>query len=250
MPLCAIAEVEFMPRFFVNAPVNELTEITGTNAAHAVKSLRMREGDSIILCDGSGTDYHGIIVSASPDLLSVKVQSHEKSLGEPKSKIVLYQALPKADKLDFIVQKATELGVCEIVPILTERCISRPDAKSMSKKIEKLSRTALEAAKQSGRGIIPQIMPLMKFENAVLQMCQTELPLFFYECATTPLRKVVKLGAKTAAVMIGSEGGFSLEEAAFVKAQGIPAVSLGSRILRCETAPICAIAQLLYALEI
>ena len=237
-----------MPRFFVNAPVGEIAELTGADSAHAVKSLRMREGDEITLCDGAGTDYQGIIASAAPDLVEVKINLSEKSLGEPQVRIVLYQALPKADKLDFIVQKATELGACEIVPVLTERCISRPDAKTMDKKIDKLSRTALEAAKQSGRGIIPQIMPLMKLDEAALRMKNADLPLFFYECATTPLRDAVRPGIKTAAVMIGSEGGFSSEEAAFMANLGIPAITLGSRVLRCETAPICAIAQLLYAL--
>jgi len=238
-----------MPRFFLENPITDIAELTGADAAHAVKSLRMREGDEITLCDSAGTDYHGIITAAAADSLAVKIISREKSPGEPQTAITLYQAMPKADKLDFIVQKATELGVCAIVPVLTERCISRPDDKSMAKKLEKLNRTALEAAKQAGRGIIPRVLPMLKYHEAVLQMRESELALLFYECAKMPLRDAVR-PAKTVAVMIGSEGGFSPQEAAFAAENGIPPVSLGSRILRCETAPICAISQLLYALEV
>jgi len=236
-----------MPRFFTKDITGDHAVIENDDARHIAKSLRMRASDAITLCDGEGFDYYGEIVLIENERVEVRIHEKKQSPGEPSVKITLYQALPKSDKLDFIVQKAVELGACEIVPVLTSRCISRPDAKSMAKKIQRLNRTALEAAKQCGRGIIPEVAPLMEFREAIESMKRSALPILCYEGASAPLSEALHPQATDIALMIGSEGGFSSEEARLAEELGVRAVSLGKRILRCETAPICALSAILYA---
>ena len=236
-----------MPRFFTTNINGSRALIESDDARHITKSLRMHVGDSITLCDAAGLDYYGEISAISPDIVEVNILQTLPSPGEPKAKITLYQALPKSDKLEFIVQKAVELGVSEIVPTLTSRCVSRPDEKSMAKKIERLNRTALEAAKQSGRGIIPVVSHLMEFTYAINSMKHTPLPILCYEDASVPLREALGLDSPRIALMIGPEGGFSEDEVNTAQVAGVHIVSLGTRILRCETAPICALAAVMYA---
>ena len=141
-----------------------------------------------------------------------------------------------------------ELGVSRIVPVLTSRCISRPDEKTMKKKLERLRKIADEAAKQSGRGKLPEVEEMLTFKNAVLKMAKAETPVFFFEHATFPLSEVMaKHSGGTIAIMVGSEGGFSDEEAAFAVEHGLLSTSLGPRILRCETAPVAALSAIMYA---
>ena len=236
-----------MPRFFTTNINSSRAVIESDDARHITKSLRMREGDAIVLCNGEGFDYRGKISLIGHEHVEVIIYERNPSPGEPKVKITLYQALPKADKLDFIVQKAVELGAGEIVPVLTSRCISRPDEKSMTKKLERLNRTALEAAKQCGRGIVPNVAPLMEFSAAVNSMKHSALPILCYEASSIQLSKVLHPKAAGIALMIGSEGGFSADEVRLAEESGVHCVSLGSRILRCETAPLCALSAILYA---
>lgn len=239
-----------MPRFFIEPTPADHFQLTGDDARHVIKSLRMREGEALTLCDGSGVDYHSVIEGFCGDDVLVRVLSREKTGSEPAVKVTLYQALPKGEKFDFIIQKAVELGVHAIVPVLTERCVSRPDSKSMAKKLLRLQRIALEAAKQSGRGIIPEIRPLISFREAVAGMKQADRAILFYEGATEPLSAFLQGGVPDGdeiAILIGSEGGFSPEEADYAAQQGAFPASLGRRILRCETAPICALSAIFYA---
>jgi 16S rRNA (uracil1498-N3)-methyltransferase len=236
-----------MPRFFTKSITDDHAVIENGDARHIAKSLRMRAGDAITLCDGEGFDYHGEIALIEHERVEVRIHDKKPSPGEPGVKLTLYQALPKSDKLDFIVQKAVELGVREIVPVLSSRCISRPNEQSMAKKTERLNRTALEAAKQCGRGIIPQVAPLMEFSTAIESMRHHALPILCYEDADTALRTILHSQAAEIALMIGSEGGFSPEEVHLAKESGVHIASLGRRILRCETAPICALSAILYA---
>jgi len=145
-----------LPRFFIEDINSETAIISGADATHISKSLRMKVGEGITLCDMKGTDYFCEIQSIA-EIVICRVVSTEKSKTEPSVKVTLYQAIPKLDKFEMIIQKAVELGVHEIVPVLTNRCISRPDSKTMGKKIERFSKISYEAAKQSGRGIIPHI---------------------------------------------------------------------------------------------
>ncbi len=237
-----------MPRFFVCSIDSENVEITGNDARHISLSLRVKRGEELIICDGKGREAECKIVSVCPESVMLSVVSRRDSAAEPKAKVVLYQALPKFDKLEYIVQKSVELGVSKVVPVMTSRCISRPDERTMAKKLERLRKIADEAAKQSGRGKLPEVGELLSLKNAVKEMSTAELPIFFFEHAKYPLRGCMEQyhGGKIA-VLVGPEGGFSNEEAAFAETNGLLCASLGPRILRCETAPVAAISAIMYA---
>ena len=237
-----------MPRFFLEDIAGEQAHIQGDDARHITKSLRMREGEELTLCDTKGTDYRCSIETLDYEEVTVRVLEHSPSRSEVSCRIRLYQALPKGEKLEFIVQKATELGADEIVPVVTARCISRPLMRSMEKKRERLQKIAYEAAKQSGRGKIPRILPMVSFSEALEGMKQAELPLLFYEESDNPLHTILQGEPASISLMVGSEGGFTAKEAEDAQQAGIHLASLGSRILRCETAPVCALSAILYFL--
>lgn len=148
--------------------------------------------------------------------------------------------------MEWILQKAVELGASEIVPVLTERCISRPDEKSMDKKLARWQKIAVEASKQCGRGRIPAVCPLMRFSEAARALGKMEKGLFFYEKGGLPLKESLRAPAKQIGIFVGAEGGFSPEEARLAQESGAVCVSLGNRILRCETAPLAALSAILY----
>ena len=237
-----------MPRFFVESIQSDFIEITGDDARHIALSLRMKKGESLVLCDGKGTEAEAVIREAFPESVVLDITERRKSIAEPETEVVLYQALPKFDKLEYIIQKSVELGVSKIVPVMTSRCISRPDEKTMKKKLERLRKIADEAAKQSGRGKLPEVGELLSFKNAVLEMAKFETPIFFFEHAEYPLREIMekRTGGKIA-MMVGSEGGFSDDEAEFASEHGALIASLGPRILRCETAPVAALSAIMFA---
>lgn len=247
-----------MPRFFICASQigtedggAQTVRILGDDAHHITKSLRMREGDSITVCDMARTEYICRILSVGECVLA-RVESAHSSVSEPPYEAVLYQALIKGDKFDHVVQKAVECGVYRIVPVLTERCVVRLDKKDGEKKRLRWQRIAAEAAKQCGRGIIPEVSGLMYFKEAVSQAAQTECPLFCYEGEVGRSLAQAVRGYRTpgtVSLMIGSEGGFSLEEAAYATECGMCSVGLGRRILRTETASSFALACLSFAYE-
>lgn len=236
---------DFMPRFFTDDITQDIGVIRGADAVHIGRSLRMRLGDEIILCK-NGVEYISNIRSISDSEVICDITSSRKTLAEPDIEVVLYQAVPKLDKLEFIVQKATELGVSSIVPVLTKRCVSRPDAKSFEKKRERLSKIALEAAKQSGRGLIPEVSPIIDIGEAVERLCTHDVSLICYEKGGRSLSEAGLGGCKSVGVFIGSEGGFEESEAQLCIDRGITPIGLGSRILRCETAPIAAISIIMH----
>ena len=236
-----------MPRFFVENIGEQYAAIENDDAVHIIRSLRMREGDEITLSDQQGYDYKTVIKALDTDRVTVEILEKMQNTTEPKVRTVLYQALPKGDKLEFIVQKAVELGVYRIVPILTKRCISRPKAKAMERKIERLQKIALEAAKQSQRGIVPEIGELMDYADALEAISLSGKGILLYEDATRPLSDVLSPLPDEISIIVGSEGGFSTEEAEAAKEKGLDIISLGNRILRCETAPICALSAISYA---
>lgn len=237
-----------MPRFFTEEFSEDRTyaAVTGEDAAHISRVLRMREGDPITLCDMKGTDYMGIIRAADSGRVEAEIIESRPSAGEPGIQAVLFQALPKGDKMELIVQKAVELGVYRVEPVLTRRCVARPDPKAWSRKRERLQKIAWEAAKQCGRGIIPQVGELISLEEALSRMTGYDLPLFFYEQSRRPFAPALQGQWRSAALLVGSEGGFDPEEAEQAEGAGIPDVSLGSRILRCETAPIAVLSALMF----
>lgn len=221
--------------------IAETTEITGENAHHISRSLRMKPGEELILCDKRGTDFLCEITDFTSDSVFCKVKEQFPTKSEPSINLTLYQALPKLDKFELILQKAVELGIYRIVPVLTSRCISRPDEKSFRKKLERYEKIALEAAKQSGRGIIPEISGILSYKGALKEMSEQDLALMCYEHGGEKLGKLFLPSYKNISLLIGSEGGFSEDEVKQAKDNNVTPVWLGERILRCETAPLAAI---------
>ncbi len=238
-----------MPRFFVPSLAEDTITLDREAGRHIARSLRCREGDPVELCDGRGTDGAGIISAIAGEAVTVTVQERRPSRGELPCAVTLYQALPKGDKLDLIVQKAVELGVSAIVPVLTSRCVSRPDEKSFAKKRERLQKIALEAAGQSGRGMVPEVRPLLPYPATLDEMAKSGCPVLFYERATRPLGEVLAPRPPALSLLVGAEGGFSPQEAEQAAAAGLAVCTMGPRILRCETAPLYALSAIGYTYE-
>ena len=239
-----------MPKFFVSpaeAQGNFLV-LTGENAAHA-KVLRVQPGEAVVVCDGAGQDLTCVVSDVSPGQVSLVVQSREASHAEPPVFCSVYMAYAKADKLEHVIQKATELGAGEIVAFPSSRCVSRPDEKALAKKLERWQKIAASAAEQSGRGRIPQVLTVRSFRDAVLRAAESDLALFPYENERTmSLRTAIGAAEfRTASIMTGPEGGFSEDEVSMAAEAGMKICSLGPRILRCETAPLCALSAVMYA---
>ncbi len=232
------------PRFF--APIDgETAIIAGEDAKHISTVLRMKKGEPVVICDNNANDFLCRISALEKDSVELEVLESRKNDAEPGVNVTLFQCLPKSDKMDFIVQKATELGAAKIVPVLSKRCVSRPDTKSAVKKIERWQKIAEEAAKQSGRGIIPQISELTDFATAVKEYKNKDSGILFYECEGENLSKLISPKVKEIGIFVGSEGGFDPEEAQLAESSNIRLATLGKRILRCETAPIAALALLM-----
>lgn len=238
-----------MPRFFVDgAPAEGRIAVTGDDAHHISRVLRMQPGETLTICDGNGTDYDCVLEKLAGGAAVCRVTAQHPSCGEPTVEATLFMALPKGDKMDLIVQKAVELGACRVVPYVASRSVSRPDAKSLSKKTERWRKIAREAAMQCGRGRVPTVEDCLPFAEAVPAAATADMPLFFYENEKeTAIRAALSARPfQTAALMIGPEGGFADGEAACACAAGLLPVSLGPRILRCETAPLAALAAVMY----
>jgi len=234
-----------MAWFFADSNVTDKYSITGEDAQHIKKSLRMREGEKLSLVSCDKTEHLCEIVSLGENV-EVRVLSSKPCEQEPTVKVTLYQGLTKGDKMDFIIQKAVELGVTEIVPILTSRCISRPDEKSMKKKTLRFQKIALGAAQQSRRGIVPEIKPLLTLKEAAEKAKEDDLSIVFYECGGEKLSTLLSKSPKNISIFIGSEGGFEESEIEALKSQGTVTATLGKRILRAETAPLAALSAIMF----
>lgn len=224
--------------------VSEKIYLNEEQSRHITKSLRMKKGDMLTVCTGDGNDYGCIIDEISKDGARLAVCYKQASDSEADIKISLYQGVPKGDKFEDIIQKCTELGVYEIIPVLTKRCVSRPQEKQAEKKRQRYARIALEAAQQSGRGIVPEIKKMTELKTAVSQ-CEADIKIVFYEGGGEPLSALIKKGAKSAAIFIGPEGGFEKEEVELLKQNGAVAATLGKRILRTQTAPVAALSAIM-----
>ncbi len=233
-----------MPRFFVPDLSGDALLLAGEEGRHAAKSLRCRAGERLVLCDGRGQDALGVVTEVTGDTVALQILERSPSRGELPCRVTLYQALPKGDKLELIVQKAVELGVSSIVPVLASRCVSRPDQKGMEKKRERLQKIAREAAGQSGRGVIPQVRPMLPWGEALRELAKSPCPVLFYEEARDPLGPLLEPRPPEIALMVGSEGGFSPAEAEEARERGVRLCTMGPRILRCETAPLYALSAI------
>ncbi|MDD5947809.1 MAG: RsmE family RNA methyltransferase [Oscillospiraceae bacterium] len=234
-----------MPRFFDDTFSSAHPYLTGEHARHIGLSLRMRVGESVTVC-ANGTDYQCEIAHITPETVELQILSQATCAAEPTVGAVLYQALPKGDKLEQIVQKAVELGVSEIVPVLTKRCVARLTPKEFEKKRSRYEKIAQAAAMQSGRGMIPCIGALCTLEQAAKQMQQSDVAVVLYESEGGVRFSQIRADARRYALMIGSEGGFDPQEIGLLQQYGATPVWMGKRILRCETAPVAALAVLMH----
>lgn len=219
--------------------------ITGETAKH-IRVLRMKSGEELTLVTPCGVQHNCVIESVNQNLVEVDVKESMPCRNEPDVFVTLYQALPKGDKMDFIVQKCVELGVSRIVPVMTARCVSRPDEKSLKKKIARWQKIALQAAQQSRRGIIPEVCPCVSLKQAAQQSAENDKTIFFYELGGESVKNILTEKPKTIGMFIGSEGGFEETEAELVLSHGATAATLGKRILRAETAPLAALSIIMY----
>lgn len=235
-----------MPRFFVDEIDEENITLTGENASHIGRSLRMKPDEEVTVCC-KGTDYNCIISQITEDTVFLVLKEKLKCESEPDIEITLFQAVPKLDKLEYIIQKSVELGVSHIVPMLTKRCISRPKEKDFAKKLARLNKISEEAAKQSGRGIIPDVSGIISYHTALEKIKSLDKALILYEAeGGKNFRDIDLKGVKSVGIIIGSEGGFEKSEADDAILNGAEQIWLGKRILRCETAPISALSILMF----
>ncbi len=235
-----------MAWFFTNEINSDIFEITGEDAKHIAKSLRMKTGEELTLCTTDGRRHECVIESFSTDSVFVKVQNSTICEQEPSVKISLFMALTKGDKMDDIVQKSVELGVFEIIPVLTARCISRPDEKQMKKKVARWQKISDNAASQSRRGIIPKVHDMMTLKEASKMANNFDKSIVFYECGGEKIKDIVDESIRTLSMFVGSEGGFEEAEIEMLKENSVVPSTLGKRILRAQTAPIVGITAVMY----
>lgn len=229
-------------------------QITGTDVNHIKNVLRMHDGASILLCDGCGTFYSCRLAELEKDTVFAEIEEEMPAITELPVKITLFQGIPKKDKLEWIVQKAVELGVSEIVPVASRFCVAKiEDGKKEKKKLERLTAISEAAAKQSGRGRIPVVRPVLSFKEAVREASVLEYSMIPYELedGMEKSEEAMEQASKAASVgiFIGPEGGFAPEEIELAREAGIVPVSLGKRILRTETAGLTALSVLMFKIE-
>ena len=221
--------------------------LTGENAAHA-KVLRLKNGEEVLLCDGQGGECICTVSDVSDGQISLVVKSRKASEAEPSVRVSIYMAFPKSDKLEHVIQKATELGAYEIVAFPSSRCVSKPDEKSLKKKLERWQKIAASAAEQSGRGQIPQVLVLPSYAEALKRAVTADKAILFYENerATTLRMALESEECGSYSLLTGPEGGLEPREVEMAKDAGFSVCTLGRRILRCETAPLCALSAVMY----
>ena len=239
-----------MTRFFVEAQdlSGNTLHLTGENFRHA-KVLRLKPGERMLVCDGQGKEALCQVCQVGASELELEVLECRESETEAAVRVSVYMAFPKADKLEHVIQKATELGAYEILAFPSARCVSRPDEKSLGKKLERWQKIAASAAEQSGRGRIPEVIALGSFKEALERGKQADKALLFYENEhAVTLRMALESGAfQTVSLLTGPEGGLEEAEVEQARQAGFRVCTLGSRILRCETAPLCALSAVMYA---
>ena len=241
-----------MQRFFLSSDSFDGKSfiITGNDAYHISHSLRMRVGDHISISLSDEKIYDCVLTAFTSDTLRADVASVTECTTESPCKIHIFQALPKSDKLETVIQKSVECGAYSITPFISSRCIAK-EGSSFDKKLERYNRISLEAAKQCGRGVVPVVNELLTFEKMLDEASKADLSLFCYEAeGTKPITQLLKPGIKSISVIVGSEGGFSPEEAALARDKGISLCGLGNRILRCETAPLFVLSCLSFYYEL
>lgn len=242
-----------MSRFFVKDTNihSEYIDITGEDVSHIKKVLRLRLGDNITVCDSKGQDYNARIEKIEDDFIRTFIINTKKCETEPPVEVTIFQGIPKSDKMDLIIQKCVELGIHKIVPVLTEHTVVRLETnRDIDNKVTRWQRISMEAAKQSNRGIIPEVGFPVTFDKALEKTCEFDLSIIPYEKENSIKLRNCLTGRSIDKISfyIGPEGGFSEKEIEKARAKGIKPVTLGPRILRTETAGIAVLAIILFQL--
>ena len=249
-----------MHRFFVEPEdIKDEKEviITGNDVRHITRSLRLRSGDKISVCNGAGQDYLVELTELDQDDDQVKgrIIESQKSKGEPEIEVTLFQGLPKKDKMDLISQKCTELGINRVIPVEMKRSIVKLNQKKAKRRINRWQKIAYEGAKQSKRGIIPEIGPLYSFKDMIQYIKDEGYDLCLIpweESESKSIKEAIALDQtekdqiKKVAYVIGPEGGLEEDEVESIKEVGGQSITLGPRILRTETAGLAVLAVLMY----
>ena len=234
-------------RYFLSQLNNTTAIVSGPEAAHLIKVMRIREGDSVILTDKTGYDYTAIAQEITKDEVIFEVVSKEKNPAEPTVNLTVYMALPKSDKLEFITQKMCELGAARLVPFVSEYCVAQKSKKDDNKQ-SRLQKISDEACKQSGRSAPMVVEKTATFKEILAQLPQYDKVLLFYEHGSEKLREMDFSSCENVAIIIGSEGGFSQKEADMMVEKGAVNIVLGARILRCETAAVTGASLVMFAM--
>jgi len=239
-----------MARFYVPQPKieGELLKIEGKEVRHIRKVLRLGTGDEIVVFDGSAVEYRGTIVEEGPSIVVIRVKDILPSTTESSLEITLAQSLLKGEKMDYLIQKATELGIKEILPFFSSRSIPLLDKSKRVGRHHRWEKVAIGAAKQCGRGVIPRIGDIQEYSEMLGSASPDFLLFILWEREGARLRKVLQRleGKKRIFFIVGPEGGLSEQEVEEAKGKGFIPVTLGKRILRSETASLCLLSILQY----
>ena len=244
-----------MQHFFVTPDQVEDARIIveGSDVNHMKNVLRLRLGEEVMVSDGNNLSYLCKVEAYEEDRVILGIQETKEADTELPSKVYLFQGLPKGDKMELIVQKAVELGVCEVIPVAMKRSVVKLDEKKAKKKAERWQQIAESAAKQAGRGCIPEVQPVISYREALSKAAELNVLLLPYELAegmkTTKevIRKI--LPGQSIGIFIGPEGGFEREEVEQAMEAGAQVITLGKRILRTETAGLTVLSILMFHLE-
>ena len=227
--------------------------ITGADVNHIRNVLRMRADEEVLIADGQGAEYRCKLTDLGENEVRAQILWKLDGNAELASAVTLFQGLPKSDKMDLIVQKCVELGVARIVPVSTKRAVVKLDAKKEQTRLKRWNTISESAAKQSGRGVIPEVSGVMSFEKALEEAKKLDVLLIPYERAENMAETRRVMGSiqpgQSVGIFIGPEGGFEESEVEEAVAAGAQAITLGKRILRTETAGLAVMAMLGYLLE-
>ncbi|WP_395151262.1 RsmE family RNA methyltransferase [uncultured Allofournierella sp.] len=229
-------------RYFTTLIEGDAARLEGPDAHHLGRVMRAKVGQQVILCDGAGTDYTAAITAIEPQAVEFSILERQPCAAEPSVEVTVFVGYPKQDKLELILQKAVELGAVRIVPFFSRYCVAAP--KKEEQKNERYQRIAAEAAKQCGRGILPQVELPLDVAGVCARLSQFDQSFLFYEKGGQALRSCLGSGGRIA-LITGSEGGFSEQEAQALVEAGATVIGLGQRILRCETAPLAALSAVM-----
>ena len=237
-----------MHRFFTTEIQPNTAVVRGEDVKHIAKVLRLRAGDPVQLCDGNGNECDAVITSVASDAVTFDTQPWRRAKSEPSVSVTLFQCLPKAGKMETIIQKCVELGACGFVPVQSLRCVVvlKPPYEG---RIERWQRVSEEAAKQSRRGVIPMVDNPVALDKLDFSAFDTVLVAFENERTVSLKTALREQCGKRIAILIGPEGGFSDAEIETLAKKGARSVSLGTRILRTETAGMAMLAQIMYEVE-